>query len=60
MFLPQSTIDNPALEFAGLKVFAARDGDRVTGHVRFPYAVGGRTSVPIAYRNCGSDGDESP
>jgi hypothetical protein len=43
VFLPQSTIDNPALEFAGLKVFAARDGDRVTGRVEFPYPVGGRT-----------------
>ncbi|MFH1109781.1 MAG: hypothetical protein V1790_11380 [Planctomycetota bacterium] len=47
----QSTIDIPALELAGLKVFASRDGDRVTGRVDFPYSVAGRSSIPISYRN---------
>jgi len=35
----------------GVKVFASRDGDHVTGRVQFPYPVAGRTSVPIDYHN---------
>ncbi len=31
----------PVIELIGLEVFAERDGDRVTGRVVFPYAVGG-------------------
>jgi hypothetical protein len=51
----KSAIGNPAMEFAGLKVFASRDGDRVLGHVDFPYPVASRISVPLAYRNRASE-----
>ncbi len=34
-----------------LRIYATREGDRVTGRVEFPYEVSGRSSVPIDYRN---------
>ena len=37
--------------FARVKVFASRDGDRVTGRVEFPYQVCGRSQIPIDYRS---------
>ena len=44
----------PAIVLPGrVVVYAKRDTDRVTGRVEFPYEVGGRTSVPIDYRNTG-------
>ena len=46
----------PSLELDGLKVFVARDGDRVTGRVIFPYETYGRTEVPIDYLNSASPG----
>ena len=48
----QTPLEAPSIELpGGVKVFAARDGDHVTGRVDFPYEVGGRRSVPIDYRN---------
>jgi hypothetical protein len=47
----QTPIERPSIELASVRIFASRDGDRVTGRVEFPYSVGGRTSVVILYRN---------
>lgn len=48
--------DNPTIEFCGVRIFADRQGFRVTGRVVFPYKVGGRTQVPIDYASCRPDG----
>ncbi len=47
----QTSIERPSIELAGVRIFASRDGDRVTGYALFPYPIGGGRSVPIAYRN---------
>ena len=47
----QTPIERPSIDLAGVRIFASRDGDRVTGYALFPYPIGARTSVPIAYRN---------
>ena len=39
---------------AGLKIFASRNGDHVTGYVLFPYPIGGGASIPLSYRNAPS------
>lgn len=39
------------MELIGLRIFAARHGERVTGRVEFPYSVNGRTSCPIDYHS---------
>ena len=50
----------PDMEFARVKIFATRDGDRVTGRVEFPYEVCGRTSIPIDYRSKRPDPTQQP
>ncbi len=48
----QTPLERPSIDLpGGVKVFASRDGDRITGHVLFPYVVHDRVSVPIDYRN---------
>jgi len=48
----EPTSEAPARELAGVRIFATRDGDRVTGRAEFPYATaGGSSSVPIDYRS---------
>ncbi len=47
---------SPTIEFCGLRVFADRQGYRVTGRVEFPYEVGGRGQIPIDYSSCRPDG----
>jgi len=39
------------LSFNGLRIFASRDDDRVTGRVEFPYAMHGRNTVSIDYHS---------
>jgi len=51
----QTPIERPSIELAGVRIFASRDGDRVTGYALFPYPIGGGRSVPIAYRNRASE-----
>ena len=34
-----------------MRIFAARDGERVTGRAELPYEMYGRTAVPIDYRS---------
>ena len=46
-----SPLATPSIELAGLRIFASREGDRVTGRVDFPYETYDRSSIPIAYRN---------
>jgi hypothetical protein len=43
--------DVPCVVLAGLRIFASRDGDRVTGKVDFPYPMHGRSLVPIDYHS---------
>lgn len=50
----------PTMQFARVKVFAARDGDRVTGRVEFPYAICGRREVSIDYRSKRPDPADQP
>ena len=50
----------PDMEFARVKIFVSRDGDRVTGRAEFPYAVCGRTSIPIDYRSKRPDPADQP
>ncbi len=45
----KSTCSN--LTINGLKIFADREGDHVTGCVEFPYTVYGRTQCSINYHN---------
>jgi hypothetical protein len=47
---PQSAIaDRPAIDFCGVRVYATRHGDRVTGRVEFP-AIFDRPAVPLSYQ----------
>ena len=54
-----ATIDRPALSFAGLHIFIAREGTRVTGRVDFPYAVAGARTVNIDYHSKRPDGSNA-
>lgn len=47
----QTSLERPSMEVAGVRIYATRDGDRVTGRVEFPYQCYGRSSVPIDYRS---------
>lgn len=47
----------PQFDIAGVKVFADRVGDQVTGHVQFPYRVYGRGAIPINYRSARPSAD---
>ncbi len=41
----------PTLSLCGLRIFASRGGDRVTGRVEFPYSVYGRSTASIDYHS---------
>lgn len=47
----QTPIEQPSKVFCDLRIFAARDGDRVTGRVEFPYETHGHTKCLIDYRS---------
>ncbi len=44
--LVPSSSERPAIDFCRLKMLALRKRDRVTGRVKFPYEVCGRSRVP--------------
>ena len=47
----QTPVEASSMELLGLRIFATRDGDRVTGRVDFPYEVNGRKHRPIDYHS---------
>ncbi|MGB2985050.1 MAG: hypothetical protein WBE26_04130 [Phycisphaerae bacterium] len=49
----QTPVEAPSIELGDppVRIFATRDGDRVTGRVEFPYETAGRTGCPIDYHS---------
>ena len=46
------------IESCGLCIFAARDSDRVTGRVEFPYESNGLVQYPIDYHSRRPNADD--
>lgn len=51
----QTPLERPWLDIAGVKIFATREGDQVSGSVEFPYRAYARSSVEIYYRSARPD-----
>jgi len=47
----RTPVEAPSMDLVGLRVYAARTDDRVTGRVEFPHETNGRSSCPIDYHS---------
>lgn len=47
----QTSLEHPSIELAGVKIYAVRDGEYVSGRVEFPYTVYGRDRIIIEYQS---------